>query len=626
MTATDTVLSADDTALPTASLADRSARLMRSLTLATTAGALALVALWVASFWRPAVPLLAASRHAGLIPLTLASLLLALTGLAATWIRAWSRRRALMRGDPGRIGRAARWPQAIVVTALALAAAAGAWLPPMPPGLPAVSPAAGFTLGGAAIVLAFPLLITERVLAAMPASRLPEAPALRALLLLPVLVWPAAGLLQIAAGLGFPFTGRVGAVLAVPLTAIAAELALRALGRLFLPPPAPRLARAAIASVLARMLAEGLRTRSLAAPVRQHLGIDFSRSWALAYLRAAIPPVALLLLLLCWGLSGVVLVGLDQRAVYERFGAPVAVLHAGLHAILPWPMGQVRRVEFGGIHETTLTDTETALPPRPVGAEDRPPPEADRLWEQAHPAELVFLIAGESAGQQSFQVVSADIKIRYRIGLTDRDALLAATSVADPVALLRAAAGRVVAGFFAGRTLDAVLGDNREAMAGRLRPALQQDLDGIGCGIELAAVVIEAIHPPAGAAEAYHNVQAAQILAVTSVTAERGHALATAAEAAQYAADIVAKARAAAAEATATATADLTRFTADQAAAAEGGEAFMLERRLTSIAAGLSKAALTIIDHRIPPAEAPMLDLRPLPAAATAPSAGPGLE
>jgi len=466
MTATDTVLSADDTALPTASLADRSARLMRSLTLATTAGALALVALWVASFWRPAVP----------------------------------------------------------------------------------------------------------------------------------------------------------------LTAIAAELALRALGRLFLPPPAPRLARAAIASVLARMLAEGLRTRSLAAPVRQHLGIDFSRSWALAYLRAAIPPVALLLLLLCWGLSGVVLVGLDQRAVYERFGAPVAVLHAGLHAILPWPMGQVRRVEFGGIHETTLTDTETALPPRPVGAEDRPPPEADRLWEQAHPAELVFLIAGESAGQQSFQVVSADIKIRYRIGLTDRDALLAATSVADPVALLRAAAGRVVAGFFAGRTLDAVLGDNREAMAGRLRPALQQDLDGIGCGIELAAVVIEAIHPPAGAAEAYHNVQAAQILAVTSVTAERGHALATAAEAAQYAADIVAKARAAAAEATATATADLTRFTADQAAAAEGGEAFMLERRLTSIAAGLSKAALTIIDHRIPPAEAPMLDLRPLPAAATAPSAGPGLE
>jgi len=139
-------------------------------------------------------------------------------------------------------------------------------------------------------------------------------------------------------------------------------------------------------------------------------------------------------------------------------------------------------------------------------------------------------------------------------------------------------------------------------------------------------VVIEAIHPPAGAAEAYHNVQAAQILAVTSVTAERGHALATAAEAAQYAADIVAKARAAAAEATATATADLTRFTADQAAAAEGGEAFMLERRLTSIAAGLSKAALTIIDHRIPPAEAPMLDLRPLPAAATAPSAGPGLE
>jgi regulator of protease activity HflC (stomatin/prohibitin superfamily) len=646
MTVTQTELPpapADDAGLAAYALADRSVRLLRWLTLAAAAGSAALAVMWVSATRLPAIPLLGASLQAGLIPVTLASLLLALTGLVGTWIMAAARRRAASPpippagrwawrlragagGDPGLVGRAARWPQAIVVSFLALAAGACAWLLPVQAGLPPVPPGATIAVGAAAIALAFPLLVAERLLAAMPASRLPEAASLRVLLLLPVLAWPAAGLLLIASGLGLPFAGRLGPVVAVPLTAVAAELCLRALGRCFLPPPAPHLARAAIDSVLARMIAEGIRTRGLAAPLRRHMGIDFSRSWALAYLRAATPPVALLLLVLCWGLSGVVLVGLDQRAVYERFGAPVAVLGPGLHAILPWPMGRVRRLEFGTVHETTLTDTDMPASPRRAGAEDRPPPEADRLWEQAHPGELVFLIAGESAGQQSFQVVSADIRLRYRIGMSDHAALLAATAVADPVALLRAASGRAIAAFFAGRTLEAVLGENREAMAGRLRVALQQELDRTGCGIDLAAVVIEAIHPPAGAAEAYHNVQAAEIQAITSIAAERGHALATGANARQYATDIVAQARAAAAEATGTASADLIRFTADDAAARAGGEAFLLERRLSSIANALAKAPLTIIDHRIPPAEAPLLDLRPPPAAPTAPSAGPGLE
>jgi regulator of protease activity HflC (stomatin/prohibitin superfamily) len=513
-------------------------------------------------------------------------------------------------GDATLIGRAARWPQAIAVTLLAVSAAACAWMPPIAPHLPP-PPALSFILGGAAIVLAFPLLIAERLMAAIPASRLPEAPALRALLLLPVLAWPAAGVASIAVGLGIPFAARIDTVLAVVLTAVAAELCLRALGRCFLPPPAPGSARAAIDSTLARMIAEGVRTRGLTTPVRQHLGIDFSRGWALSFVRSAIPPVALLLLLLSWGLSGVVLVGLDQRAVYERFGAPVAVLHPGLHAILPWPMGHVRRVEFGVVHETALTGPGNMLPTVRVGAEDLPPPEADRLWEQAHPGELEFLIASESGGQQSFQVVSADIRIRYRVGLSDQDALLAAYRVADPVILLRGAASRAIAGFFAGRTLDAVLGQNRETMAEGLRAALQRDLDEMDPGIELSAVVIEAIHPPAGAAEAYHAVQAAEILAVTTISAERGNAWATRAKATQYATDIVNQARAAGAEATGTASADLTRFTADHAAALAGGDSFLLERRLTSLAASLTGKTLTILDHRIPAADAPVLDLRP---------------
>ena len=511
MTASDFALPparSGDSGLQTPVPADRAVRLARRLTLAAIAAGVAILA---AGRWA-AIPLAAASQPAGLIPLALAALLLALTGLAGTWIMArarllaaaaplpratgWRRRLpAATRGDPGAIGRAARWPQAILAGALAPAAAASAWLPPAANLAPGPQ-GSGLALGCAAIVLAFPVLIAERVVAATPAAVLPEAPALRTLLLLPVLTWAAAGLLLIAAALRVPCTHWFGGALALMLTAVAAELLLRALGRCFLPPPPPAAARAAVDSTLARMIAEGVRTRSLAAPVRDHLGIDFSRSWALAYVRDATPAVVLLLLLLCWGLSGVVLVNLNQRAVYQRFGEPVAVLRPGLHLILPWPMGRVRRVEFETIHEMTLSGSDTTLPVN-VAAEALPPAEADRLWEQAHPAELVFLIASETAGRQSFQVVSADIKLRYRTGPGDRDAVLAATGVADPPALLRAAAGRVIARFFAARTLDAVLGENREAMAERLRAAVQQDLDRIGSGIELTAVVLGS-HPPAG--------------------------------------------------------------------------------------------------------------------------------
>lgn len=598
------------------------------LTLATGTSALILASLWIWTESLPPIPLLAALRHTALVRVCLTSLLLAFTGSLATTIMAWARRRAvaahretvprwrravslLPPGNPALIGRTARWPQAIVVTALAALAIACAGLPPAAHVF-AVPSAKGILLGAALLVFVFPLLIAERWLAAQPASQLPETAALRSLFLLPVLAWTASGLAQIAAALGIAFATRIDIVILVVLTAVAAELGLRALARCFLPPPPPETAHAAIDSALASMIAEGLRTRSLAEPIRQQLGLDFSRSWALAYLRAATPPILLLLLLVCWGLTGIVLINTDQRGVYERFGSPVAVLNPGAHLMLPWPLGQVRRVDYGIIHEAPLSQSDTGVTIRRVGAEDLAPAEADRLWEQAHPGELMFLIASGTADRQTFQVVSADIKLRYRIGLTDQDVLRAAYQVADPIALLHAAAGRVVATFFASQTLDTVLGENREEIADRLRAALRRELDTTGSGIDLTAVVVEAIHPPAGAAEAYHSVQAAEIRANTSIEAERGRAKSTQAKAEEYATEIVAQARAAAAETVGAARADLTRFTADRAAAMANGDAFLLERRLTAIAAGLANASLTISDHRIPASEAPVLDLRPL--------------
>ncbi|MBV9811283.1 MAG: hypothetical protein JO326_00925 [Acetobacteraceae bacterium] len=582
---------------------------VRRIAAGAVIGCIALAVFW----WR--TPAGWAALHGlRLLPALLGALLTALAALCCVAVLERARRR----GPPAAIGRAARWPQVAIAVGLGVAAIAASWLKPAPH-----APAARETVvafGAAALVLSFPVLLAERFLAATPSARLPEAPDLRRLLLLTLVVWVAGGLATVASGIGVPWADRLPLALALLITVAAGELALRAAGRAFLPPPAPEQARAAVRSATAAVLAQVLGARRAAAPVRRHLGVDFSRSWALAFVRAAALPVALGLAVLAWGLSGIVLLPLDARAVYERFGAPVAVLHPGLHAILPWPLGRARRVEYGAVHETSLAAAPAAAV-APSAAEAPPPAAADRLWEQPHPGEQTFLIASAGPpGRDNFQVVSADLQLRWRVGMTDAQALRSIAAIADPEAVLRAASGRLFARYFAAATLDAVLGGDRERMAADLRAALQQRLDALRSGLEVSAVVIEAIHPPAGAAASYHAVQSAEIAAATQVSAERGRAIATLAKTRQYATDTVTQSQAAAAEIAGQAHADAAAFAADFAAAGAHGDAFLLERRLDAVATGLAKSALTIVDHRIPAAAQPTLDLRtqtPLTAGAT---------
>ena len=573
-------------------------------------------------------PLFAELARARLVALPLAALLPALAGLAASWALAWARGRAaaggpalawrgvvlLPAGTPALVRSVARWPQILRVVPLCALGLAAAWLLPAGAPVPPEVPRMAWLLGGGLMALGFPLLVAERLLAALPPAALPEAPALRALAFLTTLAFVAAGLLELAAGFGLPGLALwLASVLALLPCAVAAELAGRAAGRGFLPPPPAATARAAADSMLARLLAEGAASRSLAAPVRRHLGIDFAGSWALAYVRAAFAPLALLLLLIGWGLSGVALVPLDERAVYERFGAPVRVLPPGLHLTLPWPFGRLRPVEFGTMHELALKGD---IAPERFPAEAVPPSSADRLWEVESPAETWFLVAAARDREQGFQMVSADIRLFWRVGPGDADALRATYAAADPVGLLRQRAARVAAAFFAGRTLDDVLGENRESMAGRLRAAVQRELDQAGVGLELDAAVIEALHPPGGAAGAYHAVQAAQIDAEASISAERGRAFASLSEQRQVATGLLRGATAGAEETLGGARADAICFAADRDADRGGAPPYRMERRLAALRAVLAAAGgLTLFDHRLPPGAVPLLDFRPLPGA-----------
>lgn len=609
-------------------------RLVRRLAVLYAAAVLGLLGL---ASWPPAG--FRASLVAGI---AIGALLLPLAGLLATWpiaaarvaaqampgpaeaprhrVHHWLRRLPVPRARmdaAARLAWLARRPQGVIVPLLCGLSVVVLWL--LPPSAGGVA-AGGIPLGIAAIVLTFPLLVAERVMAATPQSRLPEAAGLQALLFVPVIVIPLAGVAELAGALHVAAAAPATMLLRGFLVLVAAELALRALANWFLPPPQPAAARAAVGSVSALLLQpRRLAPDGLAAPIRDHLGLDFSRSWALRFARGAAVPIALVMALLGWALTGVSLIDLDRRGVYERLGAPVAVWAPGLHVGLPWPLGRVRLVDFGIIHALPLGGDSATQPP--VAAEAAPPPAVDRLWDSPHPAEVSYIIASrETSGGQSFQTVSLDLRVLFRVGMDDAAAMRAAYAVAEPEALVRSEAGRLLARDFAGTVLEDALAADRGSLADALRGKLQAALDRLDSGVEVVGVVIEAIHPPAGAAAAYHNVQAAEIIANTEIATERGRALATAAMARQEATSLVSIAQGGAADIVANAKVAQRGFTADREAARAGGAAFLLERYLANLTQALARSPLVIVDHRLGGTDAPVIDLRSFAAPGSAPT------
>ena len=516
--------------------------------------------------------------------------------------------------------RAAGWPQAVLILAGTTAAALLLRdFPPLPPDPAAANP--GWSgLAGLMLLPAFLLLVCERVIAAEPSDRLPEAGRLAALLRVPAFTLLALAALAGAAGFGVTAGRWPAELLGVLLMAVAGELALRAVAVWFLPLPAPEAARAAIGSLLAALLQpHALRPAEMARRMRAQLGIDITRSWAVTYVRAALPPVLVGLLALAWGLTGVTRIGMTERGVYERFGAPVAVLRPGLHLLPPWPFGQVRRVEYGVVHAVPVgVEPGGVQPPVDTSTADGPaPPSANRLWDEQPGTDISYLIASRGAGKESFETVSVDIRVLYRIGLDDESARRALYGLEAPDALVRALSDRLLARYFADRTLPQVLGERREQVAVGLRKALQAQLDERRSGVEVVAVVVESMHPPGGAAQAYRGVQTAQILASTQRAQETGRAYGSLSVAARDAHDLRDQAQAMAAELVGAARSDRSRADADTLAYRDGGHAFLLERYFGNLRAALAAAPLEIIDNRLDRTAAPMIDLRPPGASAT---------
>ncbi|VVO88502.1 hypothetical protein PS876_02173 [Pseudomonas fluorescens] len=498
------------------------------------------------------------------------------------------------------------------------------WNLTVPPAAVGVSATVGAAL---ALLLAFGLLVLERQLAQENPAQWPEASSLAQLARVAIisLILGALCLLFAAETSVWPF--RLAVLIGILPGLVAIELLLRAVLSVFSPQreqlEPTLLARSFVADMLCWSPQPLL---ALQHELHNRFGIDLRQIWAFSYMRRAFFPVLALVLVVGWLLTGLHEIPLQGRGIYERFGKPVQVFGPGLHAGLPWPLGRVLSVENGVVHELATSVGENPAPVQPVPAEGPAPSTANRLWDASHVNDKSQVIASRGGAQQSFQIVNMDVRFVYRIGLTDQAALAATYNSADVPTLIRSTASRILVHDFASRTLDGLLGADRVGLGEEIGRAVQSDLQQLDSGVEILATVVEAIHPPAGAANAYHGVQAAQIGAQALISRERG-AAAEASNQAQLQASLARdQASANAREISAAAQAADLKFSAEQKAYASAGQAFVLEQYLRQLSQGLSKAKLLVLDHRLGGSNnAPTIDLRtftlpadPTPARSTA--------
>jgi len=479
-------------------------------------------------------------------------------------------------------------------------------LPPAALGLSA-------TVGAAlSLLLAFGLLVLERHLAQESTAQWPEAGALAQLTRVAVISLVLGALCLFFGSETSVWPVRLAVLIGLLPGLVAAELLLRAVLSLF----SPRRERVEPTLLARSFIADMLRWPPQPLLALQHelhnrFGIDLRQVWAFSYMRRAFLPVLAVVSLMGWSLTGIHEIALHERGIYERFGKPVEVFGPGLHAGLPWPLGRVLSVENGVVHELATSVGETSAPVQADPAEGPAPMTANRLWDASHVNDKSQVIASSRADKQSFQIVNMDVRFVYRIGLSDEAALAATYHNADVAMLIRSTASRILVHDFASRTLDGLLGEDRVGLAEEIGRTVQADLQKLDSGVEILATVVEAIHPPAGAANAYHGVQAAQIGVQALIARERGAAAEATNQAQLQASTARDQATANAREINASAQAADLKFSAERKAYASAGQAFVLEQYFGQLSQGLANAKLLVLDHRLGgSSNAPTIDLR----------------
>jgi membrane protease subunit HflK len=215
------------------------------------------------------------------------------------------------------------------------------------------------------------------------------------------------------------------------------------------------------------------------------------------------PLFLLAIVLVIWALSGIYIVGPDERGIVLRFGRVVGETEPGPHYHLPWPIEQVLRPSV-----TAIRKEEVGFRTIDVG----PPARYDEV-----DAEALMLTGDEN-------IVKLEFIVQYKVRADATGATDFLFNVRDPQQALRAAAEAAMREVVGRTDIDQVLTEGKEGVQLEAERVLQQILDRYGTGIEVVTLKLQDVDPPDQVSDAFKDVISAQQDKEKLINEARGYA------------------------------------------------------------------------------------------------------
>ena len=195
--------------------------------------------------------------------------------------------------------------------------------------------------------------------------------------------------------------------------------------------------------------------------------------------------IALLAILLLWGLSGVYRVQTNQQGVVLRFGQWVDTTQSGLHWHWPTPIESVILPGVTDVHQIDIGF-------RMLGG-DR------RSGQSRSVPEESLMVTGDQ------NIIDIQFTVQWRIA----DAGLFLFRIREPEATVKIAAESAMREIIGRTNIQPALAEARGQVEVDARNLLQKTLDEYEAGIAITGLVLQQVQPPAPVIDAFNDVQRA---------------------------------------------------------------------------------------------------------------------
>jgi len=192
--------------------------------------------------------------------------------------------------------------------------------------------------------------------------------------------------------------------------------------------------------------------------------------------------VALLLLLVLWGLSGIYFVQPDQQGIVLQFGKYVKTTQPGFNWHLPYPIESVERPSV-----TTIQQIDVGFISR--GERGR--------GAERDVAEESLMLTGDQ------NIIDIDFTVQWKIA----DAAAFLFNIRDPQATVKIAAESAMREIIGQTDIQPALAEARQDIEIKTRNLLQTILNEYEAGIEITKIQLQNVQPPAPVIDAFDDVQ-----------------------------------------------------------------------------------------------------------------------